>query len=262
MKTFFLFLAIPFFAICQINNGPSILVTYEYSNAFITNQEYLLANNKEAVYLRPSINKKIDAKIIDKGDGNYEIPLSEIKTSSVSIYMNSVSNEITSYTVADNYERYIVKDSTFLIEWNVEKKIVKVINGFNCFKATTKFRGRDYIAYFTDEISVKFGPFKFKGLPGLILELYNTESDITHKWIVSTIKSSSKSSLKFPLLSELSAPSINLFQFTEINRKLSQERLRQSNSRTPKGVSFVSSKITNLGIEKIYEWETEDEEKK
>ncbi len=47
----------------------------------------------------------------------------------------------------------------------------KQIAGYNCKKATTSFSGRDYIAWYTPEIPIGDGPYKFTGLPGLILSL-------------------------------------------------------------------------------------------
>lgn len=42
-------------------------------------------------------------------------------------------------------------------------------------KATTKFLGRNWIAWFTNDYAVQDGPYKFGGLPGLILEIYDDE---------------------------------------------------------------------------------------
>jgi GLPGLI family protein len=51
----------------------------------------------------------------------------------------------------------------------------KDFNGYKCQKATSSFRGRDYVAWFTNEIPVKEGPWKFNGLPGLIVKVYDTQ---------------------------------------------------------------------------------------
>ena len=49
------------------------------------------------------------------------------------------------------------------------------IAGYMCQKATTRFRGRNYIAWFTPEIPISNGPWKFGGLPGLILKVYDED---------------------------------------------------------------------------------------
>lgn len=42
---------------------------------------------------------------------------------------------------------------------------------YKCIKATTRFRGRDYTAWVTKELPINDGPWKFYGLPGLILQI-------------------------------------------------------------------------------------------
>ncbi|MCF1192524.1 GLPGLI family protein [Mangrovimonas sp. AS39] len=51
----------------------------------------------------------------------------------------------------------------------------KIINEYNAQKATVKFSGRNYIVWFTSEIPIMDGPYKFNGLPGLIIELYDMQ---------------------------------------------------------------------------------------
>ena len=47
---------------------------------------------------------------------------------------------------------------------------VKPIQGYNCRKATTRYLGRDFEAWYTLEIPIPNGPWKLGGLPGMILE--------------------------------------------------------------------------------------------
>lgn len=54
----------------------------------------------------------------------------------------------------------------------------KQINKFNCTVATATFKGRNYTAWFTSEIPISEGPWKFKGLPGLILSIEDDKRQV------------------------------------------------------------------------------------
>ncbi len=65
---------------------------------------------------------------------------------------------------------FVVSDELNLFKWKIESDTLTLLT-YKCRKATTTFRGRDYIVYFTEEIPVPDGPGKFNGLPGLILKV-------------------------------------------------------------------------------------------
>lgn len=50
---------------------------------------------------------------------------------------------------------------------NEEKEIL----GYKCKKATTTFSGREYVAWYSIDLTLSDGPYKFQGLPGLILSI-------------------------------------------------------------------------------------------
>lgn len=79
------------------------------------------------------------------------------------------------------YKReFYVKDSLHQMKWKKLKE-KKEILGYNCKSATTTFRGRTYKAFYTEQIPISEGPFKFGGLPGLILEIYSLDDE--YKWV-------------------------------------------------------------------------------
>ncbi|MBW8361596.1 MAG: GLPGLI family protein [Kaistella sp.] len=47
----------------------------------------------------------------------------------------------------------------------------KVVGGYICHKATTEYNNREYVAWFARDIPFSEGPYVFKGLPGLVLEV-------------------------------------------------------------------------------------------
>ncbi len=63
------------------------------------------------------------------------------------------------------------------MKWKVQPEH-KDILGYDCQRATCEFRGRKWEAWFAASIPASYGPYKFGGLPGLILDL----EDSTHEW--------------------------------------------------------------------------------
>ncbi|GAP73338.1 GLPGLI family protein [Candidatus Symbiothrix dinenymphae] len=59
--------------------------------------------------------------------------------------------------------------------WEIQQDTL-TIAGYLCQKAISRFRGRDYIAWFTVDIPINNGPWKFSGLPGLILKVYDKDN--------------------------------------------------------------------------------------
>ncbi|SFZ90389.1 GLPGLI family protein [Flaviramulus basaltis] len=73
--------------------------------------------------------------------------------------------------VAKKY--FTIKDSLNIFDWEIKDQ-VKDILGYNCQLATMTFRGRDYSAWFSPDLPVG-GPWKYDGLPGMILAIKSNE---------------------------------------------------------------------------------------
>ena len=61
-----------------------------------------------------------------------------------------------------------------LMQWTLADE-QQTILGHRCQKATCRFRGRDFVAWFAADVPVKGGPWKFGGLPGCILKVYDVQ---------------------------------------------------------------------------------------
>lgn len=60
-------------------------------------------------------------------------------------------------------------------EWTLEEDTASFL-GYSCQKATCRWRGRDYVAWFAPDIPIRRGPWKFGGLPGLIMKINDVDS--------------------------------------------------------------------------------------
>ena len=110
-----------------------------------------------------------------------------------------------------------VKEIAPKINWKVEKETKKIGN-FNCKKATTNFRGRNYTAWFTTDVPLPFGPWKLNGLPGLILEAYDANKSVY--WYFKSVEYPTKikeavSYMKIPLKQKI----LSYSEFKELQIK-------------------------------------------
>lgn len=67
------------------------------------------------------------------------------------------------------------------LNWKVlaEKSLIE---GYNCQKAIVEYGGRTWEAWFTLDLPFQDGPYKFKGLPGMIVSINDLEND--YQWIL------------------------------------------------------------------------------
>lgn len=80
-----------------------------------------------------------------------------------------------SYTLEILRDNLRYEEDKGIFDWEILSE-TKTIKGYESQKAKTRFRGREYIAWFTTEIPISDGPYKFNGLPGLILQLRDSKN--------------------------------------------------------------------------------------
>lgn len=89
----------------------------------------------------------------------------------------NTSNIISHKKGSQDFEEYDLLENTVLNLKSKDSQIwklsdeKKVINGLTLQKATTNWGKRNWMAWFAKEILFQEGPYKFHGLPGLIVEL-------------------------------------------------------------------------------------------
>lgn len=63
------------------------------------------------------------------------------------------------------------------IDWKITQDTTRFA-GLRCQKATALFKGREWIAWFAPSIPFPCGPWKLNGLPGLIVEAYDSKKEV------------------------------------------------------------------------------------
>lgn len=112
-----------------------------------------------------------DTRLIDKyPTGAY---------SSYHLFINYPNNKITT-TDAIIADKFIYEEEIEKIKWNITNDTMNYLS-YLCQKATCSFRGRNYIAWFAPSIPIDKGPYKFQGLPGLILKINDSKNNYVYE---------------------------------------------------------------------------------
>ncbi|WP_292009903.1 GLPGLI family protein [Chryseobacterium sp.] len=72
-------------------------------------------------------------------------------------------------------------DETIKFNWNIQADKEK-IGEYNTQKATTEFGGRKWTAWFSTDLPFQDGPYKFSGLPGLIVKIEDDGKN--YSWVL------------------------------------------------------------------------------
>lgn len=89
------------------------------------------------------------------------------------VYKDYSGNKM-EYEAEAIFSSVTVQEELSLFQWELTKNTDTVL-GYVCGEATANFRGRDYMAYFTTDIPFKAAPWKFHGLPGVMLKVFSKD---------------------------------------------------------------------------------------
>jgi GLPGLI family protein len=153
----------------SIQNETMVLFIGDKISRFSSEGQYIADSIKEAYKDR------------ERTQQSFNEMRSKMPMSALNFYVfkrqNSAQVSFTEKIVKDNY-RY-TQDIDDL-NWEILPE-TKEVAGFVAQKAKASFSGRDYTAWFTTEIPISEGPYKFRGLPGLILKISDNNDYYTFK---------------------------------------------------------------------------------
>lgn len=157
-------------AIYRFNYHLKFVPDTKKRNTVQESDHILLIGNKYSKFFNALYEVKQDhtkdyAENIDsEGIGDIEV-IKNLQTNKMTV--------IEMHIAVGNWE---YQESIPNIKWKITNE-KKEIQGYKCQKAICNYLGRTYEAWFSSEIPIKNGPWKFGNLPGLILAVSDTKGD-------------------------------------------------------------------------------------
>ncbi len=233
-----------------------VLVDYTLDNYGFVNNETLLANQQSSKYVNEvSTDEKTEDEAIQKSENDNYVITNSSKQIKIETFQTIGTPSIYQIQYKEKQLNVFIKDSLPDFNWKIDSDVKKVILGFDCVKATCRFRGTDIVAYFAEKIPLPFGPWKFGKLPGLILEVYTENTPIYYHWQAVRVKYPFESKADLSISNKTLENIITMQTYVQKQDINNAEKNKILNARISQGVTTVSSKTTRGGIEKIYEWE-------
>lgn len=149
--------------------GMKSSIGHDYSSVLIFDKNksiYITRNDsieKRNIYEHTKIEDGDDVHVVTKATNAYGLRY----------FTDILKDSLYSRDIGFTY----VKEKKPTIVWDIKSETKKIGN-YDCIKAIAEFRGRNYTAWFTTDIPLPYGPWKLQGLPGLILEVYDTNKEV------------------------------------------------------------------------------------
>jgi len=176
---------------------------------------FLFASSKYGVFVN---QKHVDAderleKLSQRFGANVQVKIGVNSNKSQdlnkAIFTNHQSGEV---KVLQNLgdKDYVYFEPAKMNTWEIGEE-TKEFMGYTVQKASIDFAGRTYEAWFTMEVPIADGPYVFRGLPGLIVEIYDTQ-DHYHFTMLAIEKLEEPKVWNLPKAKESSKEEINQIQ--------------------------------------------------
>ena len=163
-------------------------IEIQYDIKYITDT---IENNPETkimvLYVTPQKKIFIDPANLD-GSKDHEIFLD---------YNFTIMREglkITKYFSIDD-ETFSTVETLPKFEWIISEQLKK-IDTTQCQLASLNYKGRKWSAWFSSDYPISTGPYIFDGLPGLIIEMYDSKNE--YHFLLKEIKQVNYDNIYFP----------------------------------------------------------------
>ncbi|RRJ90341.1 GLPGLI family protein [Paenimyroides tangerinum] len=141
---------------------------------------------------------------------------------------------------------YKVEEIFPVFDWQITSD-EKQIGNLNCKKAIGNYRSRKFEVWFAAEIPIQVGPWKFNGLPGLVIEAYSLE--MRYHYVLRNIKYNEDVNIELPQIDKL----VSIRDYVTLQNEFHENSTKAA---TPRGATVTVIKADRANfLEPKYEWE-------
>lgn len=160
--------------------------------------------------------------------------------SAVNSYFKDQSASKLSYIASAGGKIFSVDENTPVIEWAITQE-TKQILGMQCQKATGDFKGRTYEAWFCSQLPYSNGPWKLGGLPGLIVEAYDTQKEVMFQFTSFENASGAQTAIAIPADAIKTTPK----EYKQYQEAMQKDMTASSGNNSGPGAGFTI-KVDNV----------------
>ena len=242
-------------SVVSINRKPTAMVTYTMSSkipslASSEGEVKVFFNNERSLCINAAQPLKSD--VIGEIDGGGEIKVIEGDSEQSAVYVDNQAKHVVFKVHSPIANENVIHDTLPTIDWKIVNEFT-VVGNQKCQKATCQFGGRSYMAWFSKDLPYNIGPYKFRGLPGMILSIASTDGVINY--VFKRFEKSDKLAqiIKEPVnTTKFTSYSANDFKAKSAKRKLDDRKKMQA--RFPDAGFIDNEHEFEWFIEKDLEW--------
>jgi GLPGLI family protein len=205
----------------------------------------LNAQNLNIIYDLPSSETPYKEILSINDSTTFYFPILDDPTSEPSSFVIKNKNSGIFYVKFKvDHQNFYFSDTANLMHWQLTEDTLTLL-GHLCYSAKTSFRGRNFIAYYTPDIPLDDGPWKFSGLPGLIL--YAASENKQFVWVAEKIESDASTKNLFAPNELLQKNYLTWLEFQQKYIEYVDIKIKKLQSTKPEGIT-VRMKVEHAEI--------------
>ncbi len=214
------------------------------------------SQNRRSIFIESNVSKERKTTTIKSSEWGNEIEMNMVPGDNNPQFNYIDFSKDTLISAVMIFDTYNIAESLPVMEWKITDRRKK-IGKHDVILAETIFRGRKYMAWFSEAYPINIGPWKLHGLPGLILEAYDESK--RYKWMAKGIKLNQRLEDYAAYFNLIQNNNKTIDIKTYVQKRYDISLGPMIKARLPRDVKIKNKVISNRnGLEILFEWEIQN----